>query len=157
MSDGRDGRVQESMYTIGVFQDVASADRGIAALVADGFAPADVSVLAKASPEAEDLVRRHLGAAPQPIDVFRIGPVVSAGALAATLQGPDTLLGSGGLAKSCSRAGFQSHDGQIYESLVQRGGVLVAIQSVPRAADALARLHAYGGGNAAIGAWAGRV
>ena len=37
------------------------------------------------------------------------------------------------------------------------GGVLVAIHSEPRAADALAVLHSYGGGNAAIGAWTGRV
>jgi hypothetical protein len=49
------------------------------------------------------------------------------------------------------------HDGQIFETLVERGGVLVAVLSEPRAADALARLHAYGGGNAAIGAWVGRV
>ena len=40
---------------------------------------------------------------------------------------------------------------------VWRGGVLVAIHSEPRAADALAVLHSYGGGNAAIGAWSGRV
>jgi hypothetical protein len=35
--------------------------------------------------------------------------------------------------------------------------VLVAVLGDPRAADALAILHAYGGGNAAIGAWMGRV
>jgi hypothetical protein len=35
--------------------------------------------------------------------------------------------------------------------------VLVAIHSEPRAADALAVLHSYGAGNAAIGAWTGRV
>jgi hypothetical protein len=145
------------MYTIGVFQDVVSADRGIAALVADGFAPAEVSVLARASPEAENLVRTHLGTAAQSVSVPKLGPLVSAGALAATLQGGDALLESSGLAKSCGRAGFQLHDGQIFETLVERGGVLVAVLSEPRAADALARLHAYGGGNAAIGAWVGRV
>lgn len=145
------------MYTIGVFQDVASADRGIKALIADGFAPADLSVLVKVSPEAENLVRAHLATAGQIVNTPKLGPVVSAGALAATLQGPDGLLESAGLAKTCARAGFQMHDGQIFESLVERGGVLVAVHSVPRAADALARLHAYGGGNAAIGAWGGRV
>lgn len=145
------------MYTIGVFQDVASAERGIKALIADGFAPADLSVLAKASPEAENLVGVHLGIAGQLVNIPKLGPVVSAGALAATLQGPDSRLESAGLAKTCGRAGFQSHDGQIFESLVDRGGVLVAVNSLPRAADALARLHAYGGGNAAIGAWVGRV
>ena len=49
------------------------------------------------------------------------------------------------------RAGFQSHDGRIFETLAGRGGVLVAIRGEPRAADALAILHSYGGGNAAIG------
>jgi hypothetical protein len=55
------------------------------------------------------------------------------------------------------RAGFQAHDGRIFEALAGRGGILVAIRSEPRAADALAILHSYGGGNAAIGAWTGRV
>ena len=55
------------------------------------------------------------------------------------------------------RVGFQAHDGRIFEALAGRGGILVAIRSDPRAADALALLHSYGGGNAAIGAWTGRV
>jgi hypothetical protein len=55
------------------------------------------------------------------------------------------------------RVGFQSHDARIYESLTARGGVLVAICSESRASDALAVLLSYGGGNAAIGAWTGRV
>ena len=55
-----------------------------------------------------------------------------------------------GLAATMRRAGFQEHDGVIFERLVERvGGASVA--------DALATLHAYGGGNAAIGAWTGRV
>jgi hypothetical protein len=55
------------------------------------------------------------------------------------------------------RVGFQAHDGRIFHVLTGRGGVLIAIHSEPRAADALAVLHSYGGGNAAIGAWTGRV
>ena len=55
------------------------------------------------------------------------------------------------------RVGFQAHDGRIFDALTGKGGVLVAIKSEPRAADALAILHSYGGGNAAIGAWTGRV
>jgi len=55
------------------------------------------------------------------------------------------------------RAGFQAHDGAIFERLVARGGILVGVDSEARAADALATLHAYGAGNAAIGAWAGRL
>ena len=55
------------------------------------------------------------------------------------------------------RAVDQAHDGRIFETLTGRGGILVAITSEARAADALAILHSYGGGNAAIGAWAGRL
>ena len=62
-----------------------------------------------------------------------------------------------GIAGTMRRVGFQPHDGRIFETLTGRGGVLVAIRSEPRAADALAILHSYGGGNAAIGAWTGRV
>jgi len=52
---------------------------------------------------------------------------------------------------------LEAHDGRIFEALAGRGGILVAIRTEPRAADALAILHSYGGGNAAIGAWTGRV
>jgi hypothetical protein len=62
-----------------------------------------------------------------------------------------------GLAGTMRRVGFQPHDARIFEVLTGRGGVLVAVRSEPRAADALAILHSYGGGNAAIGAWSGRV
>ena len=62
-----------------------------------------------------------------------------------------------GLAGTMRRVGFQSHDGRIFDALTKKGGVLVAIKTEPRAADALAILFSYGGGNAAIGAWTGRV
>ncbi len=58
------------------------------------------------------------------------------------------------MAAAMRRAGFQSHDGLIFETLVGKGGVLVAVEDAPRAADALAVMQSYGGGNAAIGAWA---
>jgi hypothetical protein len=73
------------------------------------------------------------------------------------LQGPANDLPKLGLSGTMRRVGFQAHDARIYETLTARGGVLVAIHSEPRAADALAILHSYGGGNAAIGAWTGRV
>ena len=73
------------------------------------------------------------------------------------LQGSANDLGKLGLAGTMRRVGFQAHDARIFETLTGRGGVLVAIRSEPRAADALAILHSYGGGNAAIGAWTGRV
>ena len=79
------------------------------------------------------------------------------GPLVAALQGDTRDLKALGIARTMRRVGFQAHDGRIFEALVGRGGVLVAIRTEPRAADALAILHSYGGGNAAIGAWTGRV
>ena len=145
------------MHIVGVFQDLAWAKRGVDALAADGFAPAAITIVAAPSPEAESLVRVATGVEPQMLEVKSLGPCVAAGPLLRSLQGVDEGLKSAGLAPTFSRAGFQQHDGYIFEQLVRRGGVLVAVASEPRAADALAKLHSYGAGNAAIGAWVGRV
>ena len=85
------------------------------------------------------------------------GAVLARGPLVGALQGVSGDLSRLGLAGTMRRVGFQAHDGRIYEALTSRGGVLVAIHSEPLAADVLAILHSYGGGNAAIGAWTGRV
>ena len=145
------------MFTIGVFQDVAWAARGIDALVDDGFAVDSLSIVAKATPEWRALIEARFGGDVQSLTVARLGETLVRGPLIAALQGPDSGLERGGVSAAIGRAGFQSHDGYIYETLVDRGGILVGVHNVPRAADALAKLHAYGGGNAAIGAWAGRT
>jgi hypothetical protein len=145
------------MFTIGVFQDVHWADRGLAALLADGFGHDSLTVLSKSSPEAVALIHRHLGTPARELELKGLGPVVAAGSLIDALDSRGASLATSGLAGATGKAGFQTHDGQIFETLVGRGGVLVAVESVPRAADALAKLHAFGGGNAAIGAWSGRV
>ena len=145
------------MFTIAVFQDAEWAERGIGALIADGFDPDSLSVLAKHTEQNDAMLGARFGEKGQTFDLKRLGPVVARGPLLATLHGTDGALVSDGLASVCGRAGFQAHDGHIFETLVSRGGVLVAVHNLPRAADALAKLHAYGGGNAAIGAWLGRV
>jgi hypothetical protein len=122
--------IDEDRFTIGVFQDAAWARRGVEALLRDGFTAAAITILAKDSPEAALLIESTLGAPAGRVEMKALGPVVACGPLVAALQGADNALESSGL---------------------------VAIRSEPRAADALARLHAYGGGNAAIGAWTGRV
>lgn len=147
----------EAIFTVGVFLDVAWAERGIAALVADGFDRESLTILAKDNDPAAALIRSALGADAQRLDVKSLGAVVARGPLIDVLRGGDNGLATAGLAATFGRAGFQAHDGYIFETLTGRGGVLVAVRSDPRAADALAKLHAYGGGNAAIGAYAGRV
>ena len=144
-------------FTVGVFQDVEWARRGIDALLRGGFARESLTIIARDSPGATELIESALGGSPERFELKELGPAVARGPLVGTLQDDDGGLSALGLGSTIRRAGFQRHDGHIFETLTGRGGVLVAVHSEPRAADALATLHAYGGGNAAIGAWTGRV
>ena len=144
-------------FTIGVFQDAGWARRGIEALLRDGFVPESITIVSKDTPEATRLIQEMLGAPAERMEIKGLGASAVRGPLVAALQGADGRLASAGIGGTITRAGFQAHDGSIYETLAGRGGVLVAIRNEPRSADALAKLHAYGGGNAAIGAWTGRV
>jgi hypothetical protein len=149
--------VSSGLFTIGVFQDVAWAEKGIQALKAQNFPVEALSLIAKDSPEVAALAERTFAGAVATIEVRGLGAIRAKGPLVDALQGSDQQLTRQGLAATARRVGFQTHDGRIFETLTSRGGVLVAISSEARASDALAVLHSYGGGNAAIGAWAGRV
>jgi hypothetical protein len=147
--------VETGRFTVGVFKDVASAERGIEAFKRQGFPAVALSLLAADNPEHADLLQRVFGRPGDKIEVQGVGTAVAGGSLIAAIGGED--LTRSGLANALKRVGFQAHDGRIFETLTGRGGVLVAVRSEPRAADALSTLHCYGGGNAAIGAWTGRV
>jgi hypothetical protein len=145
------------LFTIGVFQDVAWAEKGIRALQAKNFPSEALSFLAKDSPDVAALAERTFAGPVTTIEIRGLGTVRARGPLLDALQGADQQLTRQGLAATARRVGFQMHDGRIFETLASRGGVLVAVSSEARASDALAILHSYGGGNAAIGAWAGRL
>ena len=149
--------VETGLFTVAVFQDASWAGKGVDALKQAGFTSASLSMMAKESPEAAALVERTFGAAGERMELAVVGPTLVRGTLVGALQGGAGDLPRLGVAATMRRVGFQPHDGRIFESLLGRGGVLVAIRSEPRAADALAIMHSYGGGNAAIGAWTGRV
>jgi len=149
--------VDTSRFTVGVFQDAAWASKGLDALKQAGFGPESLTVLAKEGPDADALIKRTFGSAGERIELGNVGAIVARGPLVDALWGSARDLTKLGIAGTMRRVGFQPHDGRIFETLTGRGGVLVAISSEPRAADALAILHSYGGGNAAIGAWTGRV
>jgi hypothetical protein len=149
--------VETGRFTVGVFQDLQWAAKGVDALKRAGFASESLTIIAKEGAEPAAFVQNVLGAAGERVDAGAIGALIARGPLVAALQGDGADLHKLGLAGTMRRVGFQAHDGRIFEALVGRGGVLVAIHSEPRAADALAILHSYGGGNAAIGAWTGRV
>jgi hypothetical protein len=148
--------VETGRFTVGVFQDAAWAAKGLEALARAGFPAESLTILARDGAAAAALVERALGGADR-IDLAGVGSVVGRGPMIEALQGSAGDLSKVGLAGSMRRVGFQPHDARIFETLTGRGGVLVAIRSEPRAADALAILHSYGGGNAAIGAWTGRL
>ena len=150
-------QVETALFTVGVFQDMAWAERGIDALKQQRFTAERMTVAAKASAEAASLIERIFGAAPEALDLPVVGSAMARGTLADTLNGPGRDLARVGMAAAMRRAGFQAHDGLIFETLVGKGGVLVAVQDAPRAAEALAVMQSYGGGNAAIGAWTNRV
>ena len=149
--------VAAGRFTVGVFQDVAWAQKGIDALKSAGLPPEALSIMAKESHDVAKLIEQALGAAVERLETEATGPMLARGPLVAALQGPGGDFGRLGIAGTMRRVGFQPHDGRIFEVLTSRGGILVAIHSEPRAADSLAILHSYGGGNAAIGAWTGRV
>jgi hypothetical protein len=149
--------VEAGRFTVGVFQDVASAEKGISALKRIGLPAEALSIIAKEAPETAAFIERTLGGGAERMELRGAGAVLARGSLVAALQGAAGDLLHLGLAGTMRRVGFQPHDGRIFEVLTARGGVLVAIRSEPRAADALAVLHSYGGGNAAIGAWTGRL
>ena len=151
------GEVQTARFTVAVFQDAAWAEKGIRALTQAGLPPESLSIVTKDSPENAALIERMLGKGGDRLDLPATGGVLARGPLVDALQGPARDLPKLGLSGTLRRVGFQAHDGRIFETLTARGGVLVAVLTEPRAADALALLHSYGGGNAAIGAWTGRV
>lgn len=149
--------VERALFTVGVFKDAEWAKRGIDALTERGFAPHMLSMLAKDEPQNQTLIESVFGAAPERIALPVVGGLLGTGSLLGALQGASGDLARIGMAAAMRRVGFQPHDGLIYETLAGKGGVLVAVEDAPRAADALAVFHSYGGGNAAIGAWTGRV
>ena len=148
---------KQECFTVCVFQDSSWASRGLDALRERGFDHDSISVLSKRSAETDALVQQTFGIEASHLDVRGLGSSVAHGSLVRALQGDDEGLGRTGVAATIRRAGFQAHDGFIFQTLAERGGVLVAIESEARAADALALFHSYGGGNAAIGAWTGRI
>jgi hypothetical protein len=149
--------VDTGRFTVGVFQDLAWARKGVAALTGIGIPSEAMTIIAKESPEVAAFIEEVLGAPGQPVALDGAVAGLARGPLVAALDGPAHDLSKLGLSGTMRRVGFQSHDGRIFEALTVRGGVLVAVHSEPRAADVLAVLHSYGGGNAAIGAWTGRL
>ena len=148
---------EAGLFTVAVFQDAAWASRALDALKEARFVPQSLTILAGAGADTSALIQKIFGVAGQALELPVVGAAIVYGPLLDALQGSARDLAKLGLAGTMRKVGFQAHDARIFETLAGRGGVLVAIRSESRAADALAIFHSYGGGNAAIGAWTGRV
>ena len=111
------GDVDRQCFTVGVFQDVEWAQRGLEALCNEGFPSESLSLMSKETPEAAALLQRTFGVEGGRLDIVRIGSVLAHGPLVGALQGRARDLDRSGVAFTMRRAGFQAHDGFIFETL----------------------------------------
>ena len=61
--------VETGRYTVGVFKDVASAERGIDALKRQGFPAEALTMMAKDGPEVSGLLQKVFGRVPAKVEV----------------------------------------------------------------------------------------
>ncbi len=87
--------VESGRYTVGVFKDVASAERGIEALKRQGFPAEALTMMAKDAPETSGLLQKVFGRVPGKVEVHGVGTTVAAGGLVTALDAT-----AGELAKS---------------------------------------------------------
>jgi len=105
--------VETARFTVGVFQDVAWAQKGIDALKNAGL-PADaLSVMAKESPEVGRLIEHSLGAAGERLETAATGALLVRGPLVAALQGATSDFSRLGIAGTMRRVGFLTVTGAI--------------------------------------------
>src|SRR5262245_36378428 len=102
------------LFTVGVFQDVAWATKGLDALKRAGFANESLTVMAKEGADAASLIERTLGSAGDRIEAADVGPLIGRGPLVAVLQGSASDLKKLGMAGTMRRVGFQPHDARIF-------------------------------------------
>jgi len=100
-------QVEAALFTVGVFKDIAWAERGIDALKQQGFAAERMTLAAKASTESAALIERALGAAPESVEL----PVVGA----AVVRGPSRTR-STDLAATWSRSAWRPRCGGLASS-----------------------------------------
>src|SRR5439155_9370048 len=116
--------VDTRLFTVGVFQDVAWAAKGLDALKRAGFPHESLTLMVKDGPDAAALIERTFGTPADRIETAEIGPLLARGPLVGVLQGRSSDLTKLGMARTMGRVGFQAHDARIFEVLTGRGGVL---------------------------------
>jgi hypothetical protein len=74
-------------FTVGVFQDLAWAQKGVDALIRGGFPVKSLTILSKDSPDVAAYIEQTLGAPAERLDLAGIGAVIARGSLVGALQG----------------------------------------------------------------------
>ena len=110
--------VEAGRFTVGVFQDVAWASKGVAALVQAGLPPASLTIVAQHTPEAAALLEKALGASGTRREIAGVGATILHGPMVDALQGSARDSAKAGIAGTMRRVGFQAHDARIFEALV---------------------------------------
>src|SRR5436309_6841489 len=101
-------QVDVGRFTLGVFQDLAWAAKGLDALTRAGFRAESLTILAKDSPEASAFIEKALGSPGERLDVAGLGPTSFPGPRWAPPQAPAAVLRNPGLAGRSDPAGFQA-------------------------------------------------
>ena len=130
--------------------------KGLDALKQAGFPAESLTILAKDGPDARLVVAAHGSERPASARHCRHRRRPGARTDGRGPQARARDLPKLVCRARCGGSGFSRTTAASSTTLTGRGGVLVAIRERASAADALAMLHSYGGGNAAIGAWTGK-
>src|ERR1700687_4886746 len=105
------------LFTVGVFQDIAWAEKGLKALLQAGFVPESLTILVKDGPGVGTIFTRTFGAAADRLELPAIGAALAGGPLVGALKGASRDLAKLGLSGTMRRVGFQAHDARIFEAL----------------------------------------
>lgn len=160
---------------LALFDDLAAATAAARALRGQGFAPEQLSVVAR-SHEEEGELARTLDATPGveledsplaarlgelgghvlaaiAVVMPGIGPIVTAGPLAAGL-GEAAGHAAGGIATILGRAGVEDADARAWADRVQQGALLLGVHTPPeRAAEVQATLAEQGARELLVATW----
>ena len=136
----------------GVFTDTAHAERALNALKDGGFAPDQVSVVAKESADTKRMVENtEMGTAEaagggavagtviggiagwllgiSALAIPGIGPIVGAGIIGTTLAGAGIGAAAGGLIGALTAEGIPEEDARGYEESVKAGSILLTVHA----------------------------
>ncbi len=103
--------VETGRFTVGVFQDMAWARKGVDALKRAGLPAESLTIIAKESDDLRSWIERALEGAPDRLELAGLGPVLARGPMVKALQGSANDLPKLGLSGTMRRVGFQTHDG----------------------------------------------